>query len=199
VQPDEVAFTDTERSQMVRETVRAFVQLRIRQTASARDDRFAIGSRIRDELEQIGEVEGAHGTFVAGDLRWLLGDGPFKMVRSWRSRSGPSKNKPTGGTSILVRFEIDGTDVRRHDMYIDLVVGPPQHPYSVLDLEEFGEALRNGTISVADAADVLNDCQRFIDRRLNRHKDPLSDGWPDFPPRELEPVLVAPIPPLASI
>ena len=99
----------------------------------------------------------------------------------------------------LVRFEIDGTDVRRHDMYIDVVVGPPGQPYSVLDLEEFGDALRNGTISVAEAADVLNDCQRFIDRRLNRHHDPASRSWPDFPPVELEPVLVVAIPPLVSI
>jgi predicted RNA-binding protein associated with RNAse of E/G family len=99
----------------------------------------------------------------------------------------------------LVRFDVDGTNVRCDDMYIDVVVGTPDQPYSVLDLEEFGDALRAGTISVDEAAKVLDDCQRFIDRRLNRHKDPMSDTWPDFPPRELEPVLVAPIPPLASI
>src|SRR5688572_14703022 len=55
----------------------------------------------------------------------------------------------------VVRFEIDGTDIRRHDMYIDFVIGPPGQPYSVLDLEELGDAMLDGTISEQHAAAAL--------------------------------------------
>lgn len=98
----------------------------------------------------------------------------------------------------LVRFEIDGNDIRRHDMYIDLIVGPPGQPYSVLDLDEFGAAITTGAISVTEASDALRHCQRFINTRLSRHHDVASTRWPAFPPREIESV-VAPIPPLDTI
>lgn len=99
----------------------------------------------------------------------------------------------------LARFVIDGSDIRRRDMWIDIIIGPSDQPYSVRDLEEFGDALHAGTLSIDEAVAVLHDCQRFIDRRLTRHRDPLSASWPAFPPSELEPVLAVPIPPLASI
>jgi len=101
----------------------------------------------------------------------------------------------------VVRFEIDGTDIKRYDMYIDFVVGPTaDEPFAVLDLEEFGDAMRAGAITIDHAVAAMHDAQRFLNRRLNRHW-PLRDDhdWPDFPPRELEPLLAAPIPPLASI
>ena len=99
----------------------------------------------------------------------------------------------------LVRSDVEGLDIRRRDMWIDIIVGSPDQPYSIRDLEEFGDAMRDGNISLDEAVAVLHDCQRFIDRRLTRHRDPLSTSWPDFPPTELAPVLTAPIAPLASI
>ncbi|MBA2951396.1 DUF402 domain-containing protein [Streptomyces himalayensis] len=68
------------------------------------------------------------------------------------------------------------------DLWIDVIVGPADHPYRVLDLDEYGDAAQNGTLSAADAVDGLQRTQRFLDRHLNRRHD-TTRSWPDFPPR----------------
>ena len=81
----------------------------------------------------------------------------------------------------LVRVTDHGHEVIVEDLWIDVIVGPPDHPYRVLDLDEYAEATRSGVLSPADAVDGLVRTQRFLDRRLNRRHEVLRI-WPDFPP-----------------
>jgi predicted RNA-binding protein associated with RNAse of E/G family len=82
----------------------------------------------------------------------------------------------------LVRITDDGNEVLVEDLWIDVMVGPPDHPYRVLDLDEYAEAAARGELSAAEAADGLIRTQRFLDRRLNRRHE-TQRTWPDFPPQ----------------
>jgi len=68
------------------------------------------------------------------------------------------------------------------DLWIDVIVGPPDHPYRVLDLDEYAAAAERGALGPDEAADGLIRTQRFLDRRLNRRLEVLRT-WPDFPPK----------------
>ena len=81
----------------------------------------------------------------------------------------------------LVRITDHGDVIEVDDHWIDIIVGPPDHPYRVLDLDEFGTAVRDGRLSAVDAADGLKQAQCFLDRHLNRRHD-VTRAWPDFPP-----------------
>ncbi|GAA2621098.1 hypothetical protein GCM10010399_60180 [Dactylosporangium fulvum] len=81
----------------------------------------------------------------------------------------------------LVRVTDNGDEVIVEDLWIDVIVGPPDHPYRVLDLDEYATAAARGELSPVEAADGLVRTQRFLDRRLNRRHEVLRT-WPDFPP-----------------
>lgn len=81
----------------------------------------------------------------------------------------------------LVRVTDRGDEVTVEDLWIDIVVGPPDHPYRVLDLDEYAAAAQSGALTPEEAADGLIRTQRFLDRRLNRRHEVLRT-WPDFPP-----------------
>ncbi|GAA2137593.1 hypothetical protein GCM10009760_18260 [Kitasatospora kazusensis] len=93
----------------------------------------------------------------------------------------------------LVTVVDDGHLLRVDDMWIDAIVGPPDHPYRVLDLDEYAAAMSAGRLSPADAADGLIRWQRFLDRRLNRRHD-VTRSWPDFPPAGVEEMLTVELP-----
>jgi hypothetical protein len=84
----------------------------------------------------------------------------------------------------LVRVVDSGDVVTVDDLWIDVIVGPADHPYRVLDLDEYAAATASGELGAADAVDGLVRTQRFLDRRLNRRHDARRD-WPDFPPRSI--------------
>jgi hypothetical protein len=90
----------------------------------------------------------------------------------------------------LVRVAVDGDVLHVDDDWIDVIVGPGDHPYRVLDLDEFGEALRDGVLGPAEAAAGLARTQAFLDRHLNRRHG-AEQVWPDFPPESIEPLLTA--------
>ncbi|WP_432983342.1 DUF402 domain-containing protein [Dactylosporangium sp. CA-233914] len=85
----------------------------------------------------------------------------------------------------LVRVVDEGDVVRVFDHLIDVIVGPPDHPYRVLDLDEYADAMAEGVIDVAAGIDGLSRTQKFLDRHLNRRHDTRRDAWPDFPPRAI--------------
>ena len=87
----------------------------------------------------------------------------------------------------LVRITDRGHEVTVDDLWIDVLVGPADLPYRVLDLDEFGVAVASGALSPAEAADALARLQRFLDRRLNRRPG-LQPSWPDFPPESIGPL-----------
>jgi hypothetical protein len=86
----------------------------------------------------------------------------------------------------LVRIVEDGDIVTVDDLWIDVIVGPPDHPYRMLDLHEYAAAMSSGALSMADAADGLVRTQRFLDRRLNRRYDHAERTWLNFPPADVE-------------
>lgn len=55
----------------------------------------------------------------------------------------------------LVSVVDEGQVVHVDDMWIDFIVGPPDHPYRVLDLDEYAEALSDGRLTQAEAAQGL--------------------------------------------
>ncbi|MFJ5231456.1 DUF402 domain-containing protein [Kitasatospora sp. NPDC088391] len=94
----------------------------------------------------------------------------------------------------LVSLEWDGRDLlRTRDLWIDVVVGPPDHPYRLLDLDDYADALADGRLAPEQAADGLRRVQRFLDRRLNRRHEAVR-SWPDFPPAEVAELLTAELP-----
>jgi predicted RNA-binding protein associated with RNAse of E/G family len=93
----------------------------------------------------------------------------------------------------LVRVVDEGDVVHVYDDWIDVIVGPGDHPYRVLDLDEFGQGLRDGMLSPAEAAAGLARTQAFLDRHLNRRHG-AEQIWPDFPPRSIEPLIGAEFP-----
>lgn len=88
----------------------------------------------------------------------------------------------------LVRVSDQGEVVTVDDLWIDVIVGPADHPYRVLDLDEYAAAAESGALSGAEAADGLVRTQRFLDRRLNRRHD-TQRTWPDFPPQSISELL----------
>jgi hypothetical protein len=85
----------------------------------------------------------------------------------------------------LVRVVDDGDTVHVDDHWIDIIVGPPDLPYRVLDLHEYADAMVAGDIDPATGADGLRRTQMFLDRHLHRWPDIRRDAWPDFPPRAI--------------
>ena len=73
------------------------------------------------------------------------------------------------------------------DRYLDAIVGPPDQPYRVVDMDEFGDAVAGGSLTPAQAIEGLQKFQRFLDTHLNRLGDSLRE-WPDFPPRAIRPL-----------
>ncbi|MGC4773639.1 DUF402 domain-containing protein [Micromonospora sp. DT44] len=93
----------------------------------------------------------------------------------------------------LVRVTDHGSVVTVDDLWIDVIVGPGDHPYRVLDLDEYATAVQDGQLSVSEATEGLIRTQRFLDRRLNRRHDP-QRSWPDFPPASITDLLHADFP-----
>lgn len=44
----------------------------------------------------------------------------------------------------LVRVTDTGDELLVEDLWIDVIIGPPDHPYRVLDLDEYAEAATQG-------------------------------------------------------
>ena len=93
----------------------------------------------------------------------------------------------------LVTIVDDGDTVRVDDMKIDVIVGPANEPYRVLDLHDYADAMSDGRLSPAEAGAGLRKTQSFLDRRLNR-RDTVTRSWPDFPPAEVEELLSVELP-----
>ncbi|MDQ2874456.1 MAG: DUF402 domain-containing protein [Actinomycetota bacterium] len=85
----------------------------------------------------------------------------------------------------LVHVVDKGDAVHVDDHWIDVIVGPPDHPYRVLDLDEYADAIAAGQVDTATGIDGLRRTQAFLDRHLNRRHDVSRGSWPDFPPRSI--------------
>ena len=77
------------------------------------------------------------------------------------------------------------------DLFIDLMVPMDGRHYRMLDLDEFADAIDNGSLNVERATDALRRWQRFLDRHLHSERAPV-EKWTDFPPRIILPLLELP-------
>lgn len=93
----------------------------------------------------------------------------------------------------LVEVDDQGDDLFITDLYIDVLVGPVNTAYRLLDLDELAAATASGHVDISTALDGLRRCQRFLDRRLNRRHD-TTTAWPAFPPLQTEPTRWAALP-----
>lgn len=84
----------------------------------------------------------------------------------------------------LVQVNIAGHRVELLDEYIDLMVPTDGRQARMLDLDEFGDALEGGSLTVGQAAGGLRRWQTFLERHLYPDRDPCCD-FADFPPRRL--------------
>jgi hypothetical protein len=93
----------------------------------------------------------------------------------------------------LVEIAVDGDDVHVDDKWIDVIIGPPDHPYRLLDLHDYADAIEDGRLRLAEAVEGLRRMQAFLDRRLNRRHD-VTRTWPEFPPPEVEALMAVELP-----
>ncbi|HEU4324169.1 MAG TPA: DUF402 domain-containing protein [Roseiflexaceae bacterium] len=100
----------------------------------------------------------------------------------------------------LVSVEMeDGRFVVR-DLYIDVMVPTDGRHYRMLDLDEYADAIADGTIGVEQAIDGLRRWQRFLERYLHASRWP-QPGWTDFPPQSIRQLseLPAPLGPIVRV
>jgi len=79
------------------------------------------------------------------------------------------------------------------DLYVDVIVPTDGRHYRMLDLDEFADAMADGTMSLEDAVDGLRCWQRFLDRYLHADRWPPAE-WSDFPPLSIRSLLELPVP-----
>lgn len=93
----------------------------------------------------------------------------------------------------LVSVERDGDRYTFRDLYIDLIVPTDGRHYRMLDLDEYGDAMAGGELSLEDAVDGLRRWQRFLDRYLHTDRGPVAN-WSDFPPKSIRSLMELPSP-----
>jgi hypothetical protein len=93
----------------------------------------------------------------------------------------------------LVTVEAQGDRYIFRDLYIDVIVPTDGRHYRLLDLDEYAEAMRDGTVPLDAAIDGLRRWQRFLDRHLHAERWPPA-AWPDFPPRSIRTLAALPAP-----
>jgi hypothetical protein len=84
----------------------------------------------------------------------------------------------------LVTVEAQGNHYTFRDLYIDAIVPTDGRHYRLLDLNEYAEALANGSLALEDAIDGLRRWQRFLDHYLYADRWPPCE-WSDFPPKSI--------------
>jgi hypothetical protein len=94
---------------------------------------------------------------------------------------------PVEGWWYVDVVEIEHTDAGLvvHDLFVDFLVPPGADRYHVLDLDELGDALSRGQLTVAQCASVLSGTQRFIDRHLRAAEEGSVDPPHQFPPQSI--------------
>jgi len=93
----------------------------------------------------------------------------------------------------LVNVEVQGDRYVFRDLYIDVIVPTDGRHYRMLDLDEYADAMSDGTLSLDDAIDGLRRWQHFLDRYLHTDRWPVR-AWSDFPPQSIRQLFELPAP-----
>ena len=96
----------------------------------------------------------------------------------------------------LVTVEQAANRYTFRDLYIDVMVPMDGRHYRLLDLDEFADAIDQGSLTVWEATDALRRWQRFLDRHLHSAPAPIY-RWSDFPPAAIGALLE--MPPFANV
>ena len=84
----------------------------------------------------------------------------------------------------LVTVEVHPNRYTFRDLYLDVMVPTDGRHYRMLDLDEYADAMSDGTLSLDDAVDGLRRWQHFLDRYLHAGRWP-AGAWSDFPPHSI--------------
>ncbi len=79
------------------------------------------------------------------------------------------------------------------DLFIDVMIPSDARHHRMLDLDEFGDAIEAGKITIQQAVDALRRWQHFLDRHLHADRFPQA-AWTDFPPAAIRPMIDLPAP-----
>ena len=93
----------------------------------------------------------------------------------------------------LVTVDVQGDRYTFRDLYIDVIIPTDGRHHRMLDLDEFADAMAEGTLSLEDAIDGLRRWQRFLDRYLHADRSPQAE-WSDFPPASIRSLFELPAP-----
>ncbi|WP_152365512.1 DUF402 domain-containing protein [Microlunatus speluncae] len=134
-------------------------------------------------------------TFVLLDL------GVSLNIPCWRKatlRNGnrvevPAADEGTWYVDLITVDQPDPTTFVLRDLFIDVMIPADARHHRMLDLDEFGDAIEGGKITVPQAVDALRRWQRFLDRHLHADRYPQA-GWTDFPPAAIKPLTELPAP-----
>ncbi len=105
----------------------------------------------------------------------------------------PGSSEPTTWYVDLVHVTDDEDGIIVRDLYIDVMVPTDGRHQRMLDLDEFGDAIADGTLPVEVAVDGLRRWQAFLDQFLHHDRDP-RQGWTDFPPLAIRELAALPGP-----
>jgi len=105
----------------------------------------------------------------------------------------PGNTEPTTWYVDLVHVTDDEEAIVVRDLYIDVMVPTDGRHQRMLDLDEFGDAIADGTMPLDVAADGLRRWQAFLDQFLHRDRDPRHE-WTDFPPLAIRELTALPAP-----
>lgn len=93
----------------------------------------------------------------------------------------------------LVTVETNGDRYSFRDLYIDVIVPTDGRHYRMLDMEQYADAIADGTLAIEEATDGLRRWQRFFDRHLHTGRWPAAT-WSDFPPAAIRSLAELPSP-----
>jgi hypothetical protein len=154
---------------------------------------FALPSRFepwpgRTSLERV---------FVLTDVGVGMTQPCWRAVTAAGGEVRPGLDAAAGGGTTwyvdLLHLTDVGDGVIARDLYADVIVPVDGRHQRMLDLEEFADAIEDGSMPVEVAVDGLRRWQRFLDRHLHTDRDP-RHGWSDFPPRAIEALAALPSP-----
>ena len=131
--------------------------------------------------------------FVLLDLGVQLSCPKFMEIQEQSRAPFPWQTGPDSQSWYvdLVTITVDDDQIVIRDLYVDVTISTDGRGYRMLDLEEYGEAIENGDISLQEAIEGMKRWQAFLDRHLHSGPYPVSP-LPDFPPAALNPLIAMP-------
>src|SRR5258708_8503286 len=91
----------------------------------------------------------------------------------------------------LLTVDVQGDLYTCRDLYIDVIIPTDGRHHLMLDLDEYADALADGTMSLQEGIDGLRRWQRFLDRYIHNDRCP-QPGWSAFPPPSVPTLLALP-------